>query len=93
VPRLLELELAVLGQPELLGVLPVLAPVGRPVHVCPVGERVRAGVERSVAWVDDRVEDLPPGEERPLDAPVATAVVALEHEESLPCPRENEHRR
>jgi hypothetical protein len=93
VPRLLELELSVLGQAELLGVLPGLPAVARAVHVRAVREGVRAGVEDVVARVEDCVVDLPSGDQRAFDLPVAATFVARQKEEPLASAGENEHRR
>src|SRR5438105_137273 len=67
VRRLLELQLALLRQAELFRALPGLAEVVRAVHGRAVDEVVRAGVERAVARVDDRVEDVPAGQKRAFD--------------------------
>jgi hypothetical protein len=93
VPCLLELELAILGQAELLGVLPGLPAVARSMHVRAVREGVGAGVEDVVAWVEDRVVDLPAGDQRAFDLPVAATLVARQQEEPLARAGENEHRR
>jgi hypothetical protein len=81
-PRCVELELAVLGQADLLGAFPVLAAIVRAVHARAVEEVVRRGDESVVPWVDDRVIDGPALEQRPFDVP-ATPVVAVEQEEPL----------
>ena len=60
-----------------------LAHVGRALHGAAVGVRVGRRVERAVAGVDDRVEDVPALERRLVELPRA-AVVRMQLEEALP---------
>ena len=83
VPRLLELEAGLLGQADVLRALPRLAHVGRALHGPAVRIRVGRRVERAVAAVDDRVEDVPAFERRPVELPRAP-VVRVQLEEALP---------
>jgi hypothetical protein len=48
-----------------------------------VDEVVRAGVERAVARIHDRVVDIPPRQQRPLELEAAAVVVALEQKQPL----------
>src|SRR5205085_851887 len=82
-PCLLELHLALLREAELFGAFPGLSQVARAVHGRAVDEIVRAGVERAVAGIDERVEDVPACQQRPFDLPVAPALVAVEEEQAL----------
>ena len=90
VPDRVQLQLPVLGQAELLGALPRLAAVGRPLHRS-AAEEVRARVERAVVRVGDRVVDREPRQQRALERPRAPVVASLEQEEPLARPDEHEH--
>ena len=83
VPRRVQLEPGLLGQPELLGPLPGFAEVVRPVHRCPVEEVVGRRVKRAVARIDDRVVDGPTRKHRPFDTPAFVAVSAAEQEQTF----------
>jgi hypothetical protein len=84
VPRRIELELAVLGQAELLGPLPVFPAVARTVEGRAVERVVGRGVQRAVTRVDNRVICRPALEQRALDLPPDAVVVAPEKEKPLP---------
>src|SRR4051794_34662167 len=74
VPRRVELELAVLGEAQLVGALPALAAVGRTMRARAVERVVRGGMERAVTRVDDRVVDRPALQQRALDLPLRAVV-------------------
>jgi len=83
VPGLGELQLGVLGQSESFRALPRLAFVGRALGGRAVDPVVRGGVQRPVARVADRVEDLPALELRPFDLPGRAIVIPAHEEEAL----------
>ena len=84
VPGLLQGEAGVLGEPQLLGARPGLAPILGAVHGGAVDEAVRGRVDRAVARIRNGVEDLPALEQRAGDLPVAALVVRGENEQALP---------
>src|SRR5204863_7609362 len=83
VPGLLPGQAALLGQPDLLGALPGLAEVARAVRRRAVDRVVRRRMQRPRARVAHRVEDLPAGEMRALDRPIAAGFVAGQDEQAL----------
>src|SRR5688572_30889580 len=83
VPGLLQRRLAVARQAQFLGTSPRCAEICGTVHAGAVDGVVRGRVKRSIPTVEKRVEDLPPGQQRPFQLPVPPLLVASEQEEAL----------
>jgi len=86
-PRLLEGQAGLLRQAEALAPFPGLASVGRALNGRAVDAVVRGHVE--IVLVLDRVEDVPPRQERIVDLPGAAVRAAAQDEEPLPRSDEN----
>jgi hypothetical protein len=78
VPALLERQLGVLGQAEPLRALPALAEIVGALDGRAVDPVVGGDVDGAVARVADRVEDLPAGEQRPLELPLPAGFASAE---------------
>jgi hypothetical protein len=90
VPRRVDDQLRIGGQPEPARALPRLAVVRGELDSGAVRVVVRSGVDDSATRIDRRVVDAPGVEQRPLDPPPPAVVVPLEAEEPFACADEDQ---